>query len=206
LDTNLTIHQIAMQDFKDTDSYLKLTLSKLYRITGNSAQKKGVIPDLFLPDFYAGFYHKESGFKNALVSDSVKKKTYFTPMPAFPIEKLKQQSEERSKDHSVFESKIQAHDSILVFLNQSKTGIDLSYDSFSERYRIINRLTEKLSAGNSNENKAFSVSNTSYEEKILEMDEYYRELNQEVLKDISGDVLLTETFQIMNDLINFTKK
>lgn len=38
------------------------------------------------------------------------------------------------------------------------------------------------------------------------MDEYYRELNQEVLKDLSADIQLTETFLIMNDLINFTKK
>lgn len=206
LDSTLTLLRIANQDFAPNDAYLKLTLSKLYRIKGNSAQKTGVIPDVLLPDFYSGFYLKEMDHDRSLSSDSVLKKTYFTPLAEYPLAKLNEQVTERMKSNTDYQLTLQAHDSILLILEETKKGVELNYDSYSKRFHRISQLTEKLSARTTQENTTYSISNTAYEEQILQMDEYYRELNQEVLKDLSGDIQLIETFRIMNDLLNFTKK
>jgi carboxyl-terminal processing protease len=60
--------------------HLKLTESKFYRISGESTQHRGVVPDIVFPTLYNQQKIGESSLPNALVWDSiapVKHKTYF---------------------------------------------------------------------------------------------------------------------------------
>ena len=36
---------------KTADNFIKITVDRLFRVNGTSAQQTGVIPDIFLPDF-----------------------------------------------------------------------------------------------------------------------------------------------------------
>ena len=55
---------------------LKLTQAKFYRVSGDSTQNRGVIPDIRLPGIIDKTQVGESSFENALVWDSIDKARY----------------------------------------------------------------------------------------------------------------------------------
>jgi carboxyl-terminal processing protease len=60
-------------------SYLKVTISKLYRITGNTAQLNGVKPDILLPDPPDAVTQREADEKFALAASPIDANKYFRP-------------------------------------------------------------------------------------------------------------------------------
>ncbi len=55
---------------------VKLTFQKFYRITGSSTQKKGVVPDVILPDEYEYLKYREKDNESALSWDEMEKARY----------------------------------------------------------------------------------------------------------------------------------
>ena len=55
---------------------VKLTFQKFYRITGSSTQKKGVVPDIILPDEYEYLKYREKDNESALSWDEMEKAKY----------------------------------------------------------------------------------------------------------------------------------
>lgn len=55
---------------------VKLTFQKFYRITGSSTQKKGVVPDVILPDEYEYLKYREKDNESALSWDEMEKSKY----------------------------------------------------------------------------------------------------------------------------------
>lgn len=55
---------------------VKLTFQKFYRITGSSTQKKGVVPDVILPDDYEYLKYREKDNESALSWDEMEKAKY----------------------------------------------------------------------------------------------------------------------------------
>jgi len=82
---------------------LKITRGKFYRISGESTQNKGIIPDIIFPEIYDKKEIGESSLPNALVWDSIDKIRY-KPLPETPatIDRLKKLHQERSKNDPGF--------------------------------------------------------------------------------------------------------
>ena len=55
---------------------VKLTFQKFYRITGSSTQKKGVVPDVILPDEYEYLKYREKDNESALSWDEMERARY----------------------------------------------------------------------------------------------------------------------------------
>ncbi|NPA43215.1 MAG: tail-specific protease [Chlorobi bacterium] len=68
---------LAHSPYEDLGS-LKLTLQKFYRITGESTQKRGVIPDVRLPDRYKYLEFGEKDIETALPYDTIPPARYRT--------------------------------------------------------------------------------------------------------------------------------
>jgi carboxyl-terminal processing protease len=69
------------------EGQIKLTESKFYRITGESTQHKGVVPDIFLPSFYDEEGIGESSYDNPLIWDEIggiPHRTYEDYSPYYP--------------------------------------------------------------------------------------------------------------------------
>ncbi len=191
---------------KDSDqwlnstSFLKITTSRIYRITGKSAQQKGIQPDVVLPDIYKGFYHKEKDYPTSLKNDSIIKKTYYTPLKAYPSARLQEASDHRMQSDTIFATICATRDSILTFVEKQKNGIDLHLEKMIEREKtkqqLIDRLSQKVT-----DNSTYSVANNAYEKQIIDVDDYLKEQNRQILNDLWGDPTLIETYKIMIDLI-----
>ena len=90
-----TVQEIIPMDF----GQVKMTRSKFYRISGESTQHRGVIPDIEFPDFYDAYEDiGESSLDGALPWDTVRPVEY---LPYHPVQtllpELKQRHEERVK-------------------------------------------------------------------------------------------------------------
>ncbi|MFO7765369.1 MAG: carboxy terminal-processing peptidase [Pelovirga sp.] len=74
----------------------KVTIQKFYRITGDSTQERGVIPDIVLPSRLDGLESGEQYMDNALPWDRIAP-VAFTPWksPATNLEALRQRSQQR---------------------------------------------------------------------------------------------------------------
>jgi carboxyl-terminal processing protease len=57
-----------VSDNKKYTDFVKVTQRKFYRVNGSTTQWKGVIPDIVLPDIYAGDDFKEKANKSALAA------------------------------------------------------------------------------------------------------------------------------------------
>lgn len=66
-------------------SYLKVTTSQVYRITGQSAQRSGVRPDVLLPEPPDAETQREADEKFALPATSVEPNRYYQPLPPLPV-------------------------------------------------------------------------------------------------------------------------
>src|SRR5258708_3467432 len=66
-------------------SYLKVTISKLYRVNGSTAQVSGVKPDVLLPDPPAAQSLREADELFVLPPTPIPANKYYLPLPALPL-------------------------------------------------------------------------------------------------------------------------
>lgn len=92
-----------MQKYKPLGA-LKITIQKFYRITGQSTQVKGIVPDIILPDPMEAMKYGEKYIPYALPWDTIPA-TKFTPTGSFAdeIKLLREQSRNRIAHNKKFE-------------------------------------------------------------------------------------------------------
>jgi carboxyl-terminal processing protease len=85
----------VVNESTQSNGFVKLTTSRLYRNTGQAVQMQGVQPDIILPDAYQQFAQKEKDERHALPADTVSPYKYFKPLKPLPLSSLKQASSAR---------------------------------------------------------------------------------------------------------------
>ncbi len=78
-----------MDRMKTADNFIKITIERLFRVDGTSAQQTGVIPDIFLEDFSETQSEREKSLPFSLVNISIDANKYYHPYPALPVDPLK---------------------------------------------------------------------------------------------------------------------
>jgi carboxyl-terminal processing protease len=66
-------------------SYIKLTISKLFRINGTTAQAHGVKPDIILPDLTDAVPEREVNEKYVLPATVIEANKYYKPLTPLPV-------------------------------------------------------------------------------------------------------------------------
>jgi carboxyl-terminal processing protease len=193
-----------LSDLKSDYGVVAVTVEKLYRVSGRSAQLNGVRPDVFLPDIYENLNYYEGSLPCALVSDSVSKKVIYSPLSALPISELRRQSAQRvaSSDEFKVISKL-AKDPLLNRKDKEEFALTISSLSkvIDERY-VWNETFEAASIKSTD---LFKVDNVNFDMDLIKMDTYGKEINSIIIENIQRDIYLAETFQILTNLINLTK-
>ncbi len=83
MDTSIDLETASPQ--REASAYLKVTISKLYRVTGSTAQKTGVIPDVVLPDPPAAQTQREADEVFALTPSPIPANKYYLPLAPLPV-------------------------------------------------------------------------------------------------------------------------
>ena len=164
--------------------FLKITEGKFFRVTGKSHQGNGVMVDIAIsPEPKSRF--KEASLPYSLPNSSIDKKTYFTPLSELPIVELQQKS------------KIRLNREELKLTNLDNDPIPLDVEQFSLFYsKNTKETTVELDSS-----KEFKAELPPY---ILGLDistEKEKELQKRVINSIEHDPFISESYQILNDLI-----
>ncbi len=106
---------------------VKVTIQKFYRISGESTQERGVIPDIILPSRYDGLKSGEKYLTNALIWDHIASADYdLWPEPPLQIEKMRAASAARVAASEKFKDLIEVADKANERRENSQQSLQLT--------------------------------------------------------------------------------
>jgi carboxyl-terminal processing protease len=183
---------------------VKITIAKLYRLTGGTAQFNGVSPDVILPDAFDALEYRERFSKYALLPDTGKRNNYYKPLPALPVSELASRSTARviaSDEFKKIKKFIEEEKKIQAVMTRT---IPLKWDSF-EKWIKENETRGGELGEEERVSKKFTVENYAGDKELFRNNAYAKELNDVWLKNIAGDIYIEEAFSVLLDLINLQK-
>ncbi|MES2543631.1 MAG: S41 family peptidase [Bacteroidota bacterium] len=191
---------------KDSDKdFIKLTGGKFYRVTGDSSQIKGVVPNISLPIVFNEVIERENKYSTAIKYDIITTKAKFSKFPSTENSKIITASQERSKTNVRFKEIEKINIEINNAFNQPKKNMLLVLDQVFknvQKNRIIwNKAKELIEKPTS-----CKIYNTSYEKEKIQFDVLEQEINTFKIKDVTCNPYLEEAIKIIKDYNNFTKQ
>jgi carboxyl-terminal processing protease len=164
--------------------FVKITTSKFYRVNGMTTQHIGVVPDVILPDIFDGMNYHEAALPTALPSDTIKKNSYYKPLPALPLTSIAEKSRARISSDKQFEL-------IRKYSRMIKDTVKILEEDLEN--------TQKVS-------QHFTVNANAFDAGLLKRDSYLAEINNNWIDKISKDIYIEEAYNILTDLINYHPK
>jgi carboxyl-terminal processing protease len=193
-----------MMGVKPGAGFCSVTLEKIYRITGKTAQAVGVKPDVFIPDIYDELPIHERNLVRRLSSDSVVKKMYYQPLPRGPVDSVRIRSEKRVQRQVYFQNVTKAGQ-LLADMFTGENNLPLNWPEFKKESDVKNAPFVSVSNKN-NSHGTFTVSHHQFELQRMEMDSFFADLNKAWVKKLSQDFSLAESFHIICDYIDLSVK
>lgn len=182
----------------------KITIGKLYRVTGLTAQINGVTPDVLIPDAFEALENGERFEDNPLSADSAKRNNYYKPLPYLPLGELANRSAARIIGNPDFQLIKKIVDEQKKIMQAPVRIIPLKAELF-EKWMDQREANLKLMKGESQATGKFTVDNHEQDKKLLVNNLYAKEVNQKWLDNLAGDIYLQEAYLILSDLINLQK-
>ncbi len=182
---------------------VKITMGKLYRLDGSSAQLNGVKPDVVLPDIFDAIEYREKFYPTALETGKADKNNYYKPLPALPVASLSSGSAARIDNEREFKA-IREVVTALQKKKESTITIPLKMELF-EQWRKQFEINVDALQNEGSPSSRFSVVNHSLDKALLQKDEYAQEINKGWVQSLGSDVYIEEAFLILCDLINLQK-
>jgi len=186
------------------EDFVKLTIEKFYRITGDSNQIKGIIPDIDFPVLYDSIVAREESFKTALKYDVINTKARFTPFRKDYYPTIIESSNFRSKNNAQFNEIISANTAINALYNDPKKPLILTFKEVFADVHQIDSLYKKVKKIAATENGC-TISNNSYDTEQLNFDFFQQEINAYRIKNLKTNPYLEEVVAILNDFNKLKK-
>lgn len=176
---------------------LKLTLQKFYRINGGATQLKGVASDVVLPDQYEYLKLREKDNPDALAWDEIQKADY-QGLNDFNLSAIKTASEQRVNNNVAFKL---IKDNAKWLADENDKVYSLQIDKFRNERKLIQstykQMENLLKQGNN-----LDVNFLPGEENKFKDDQAKTERSKQWLKNLQNDLQLSETINVMKDLVS----
>jgi carboxyl-terminal processing protease len=197
LDTTINMNDNI--DDIHTPSFLKLTISQLYRVTGSTAQFKGVVPDIILPDATDAYDTKEKNEPFAILPNMIDANKYYLPNNPLPINLLQEKGKLYEKEEPYFSA-------IATYIDKKKTSrqkVDISLN--------LEELLKSLPKSNSDEddedetefstpkkeNEFYTIALNHYENERVKSDSNLKNSEDTFKEYLSKDPYLKITYRLM---------
>lgn len=180
--------------------YLKITTVKYYQLNGSSYQAIGIKPDITFPSHSSFFRMNEAEYPSALKNDSIAKEVDFEPLAPLHIDSLCIHSNSRIKNNKNFIEFTALNDSIKHVFSDN-ISIPLEFNLFQEHYTKTIGFFIKMDSLAARPNQFYSIRNNTFDEKIINYDEYKRSIHSDFIESIKQDYFIEESYFITNDLI-----
>lgn len=176
---------------------LKLTLQKFYRINGGSTQLKGVTPHIILPDQYENLKYREKDNPDALPWDEIQKASYPIVGSANETNMVRQKSLERVAANPIFNA-IKESSAWTEKMNQRIYSLNLV--KYRDEQKKIRDAYKKIDDAAKAINK-LQVNLMPTDSTRLSADQDKFERRKQWISNLSKDVYINETTQVVSDMI-----
>jgi len=177
-----------------TDSYFKVTVSKLYRVTGNSAQAVGVQPDILLPDLLDVHAQREADNDHVLLAPAVAANKYFKPYPPINFEPLKQAGQQQMAASSYFQQ-------LNRYLQMTKTegdpktiSLQLSVAIEEEKLAVKNEIIPDTTVAGK---VPYGIDNNVLEKEQLQLNTDLKDANDQWINFLRKDAYLQISYEMI---------
>jgi carboxyl-terminal processing protease len=197
MDTTISLEK----DFskRNTGSYIKLTLDKLYRVTGTTAQFSGVQPDVVLPDIIDAIPQREANETFAIPATGIEPNKFFRPLP--PLNKTRLQAYANGiVDTSAFFRSLSNYIAIKKAAMQKK-DIPLSWSNAMQQKQKDLEGDDTPSFA-LNKARSFSIANNQYEQQRLQGNTSLQQLNNTWRSFLEKDPYLQVVYELTIQFIN----
>ena len=193
MDTTVTPETLAT---KQTDDYLKITISKLFRVNGRTAQFTGVHPDIVLPDLLGAYAGKEADDPFALRPTTIEPNKYYTPYAPLSLKALMQSVQPEIDTNRYFNA-------VKNFVARAKTqkgskDIPLNLNDAIAADEAADANDPALNSPAPT--KKFTVQNNQYEISRMQADSYLKELNDEFSRQILTDPYISIAYDVLGKI------
>jgi carboxyl-terminal processing protease len=199
-----SMQAIVPLDKNNQEDFVKVTIEKFYRITGDSNQIKGIVPDIMLPVLFDSIIPREGSYKTALKNDVISTKARFSPLPKTYFPQLTALSHTRVKENIRFNEINVANQQINALYNNPKKPTRLVLKDVFDDVHKIDSLWEKVKKIIDSESN-FTLSNTTYDLEKLKFDTFQQDSNTYKIENLKNSPYLEEAIAILNDYATLTK-
>ena len=194
MDTTVTFDNIQQVQ---TENYLKITVSKLYRVNGTTAQFNGVQPDILLPDVLDAYITKEANEPTALRPTTIAPNKYYEPYTPLPIKALSASVQAEIDSSKYFNA-------VKNFVAEAKQQKALKDISLNLKDAIaaddLTRRDDDSTLDKDKSPKKYTVQNNQFEADRLKADSTLKELNDEFTKQIIDDASISIAYDVLDKL------
>ncbi len=179
---------------------VKLTMEKFYRVNGGSTQLKGVKPDIAIPDVYDAIDDEDLGErhnKSALPWDEIPAASYKPTNSVGNISQLLQLSKSRIQANPTFK---QIQENSLYYKKKKEDNrVSLNEIKYRKDQEETNATAKKLEDLTKNA-VLLDMTNPPADMEKINSDSTSIAKNKDWLKNISKDIYISETINILNDM------
>jgi carboxyl-terminal processing protease len=174
---------------------VKLTFQKFYRITGSSTQKKGVVPDVILPDEYEYLKYREKDNESALSWDKMERARYRVWPNNTPLSQVVQSTNLHIKNDKAIN---RFKKNLRWVSNQIETPVYLKLDKF----QAFKKRVQEVSKQNEQALKLKTPMNLTpikvdYNKFYNNPDKSKQDRYQAWIKDLAKDFQVNESSKIL---------
>lgn len=199
------VDTVFSNNVESPNGYLKITRAKFYHVSLRSNQEKGIVPEILIPDIYSGMdFYKEKNMPYHLQNDSVVKKLTFVKSTINYNNEVIQKSKERIAAGAEFRYIRSLSDSLRL-LYQTDQTTSLEFMGYLNQTGKLDSFNMRVDQGLDHKQEGFLVTNHSFANKLLALDEDEKEFNEGILEDLQYDPIIAESFRILKDFISFGK-
>jgi len=187
----------SLMDFEPKD-FVKLTVSRFYRVNGDTYQRNGVVPDIIFPSIFDGLETGENSSSTAILANHIDKETYFKTRLTLPREEVKNRYEARKANNTYFDLVKSVSSLYKEYWESTTFPIGLN----SKNIHRVAYLDEFEKFGEYSISAPYSVNNPSYLAGYSDRLDSEKEINASAMESIMLDQGIVEAYLVTKDLIN----
>ncbi|QEC68175.1 hypothetical protein FRZ67_13015 [Panacibacter ginsenosidivorans] len=194
LDTTVSLSG-SPSNMKPTSAFLKVTIEQLFRVNGTTAQKKGVEPDILIPDILDMSSERELNEPLALNVNKIDPNKFYRPYPETDYAEAKSLATKEIASDDYFIT-LKQYIETNKLLQQPK-DMNLKWEDAISNYKkedaTIPILTKRINGWK----PGFTVENNQFENERLKADSSLKELNDEIKEYLASDHALDIAYKVL---------
>jgi carboxyl-terminal processing protease len=195
-----TMQQILpIEEKGKPEEFLKITLQKFYRITGESNQYIGVQPDVKIPILFDEQMPREKDEEMALTNSKIETNARFLPLNTFNKTAIVQQSKNRLAQNKNAIRITELNEQINAAFDGQLPEITLNLDAVFEQVNTVNVLWKSVGEFTKNQYD-IEVSPNSTDTEYDQFNEFLKSNTIEKIKLIKSNLAIFEATNCLIDL------